>query len=375
MEKARCRRTKVINNMFWVGIILINLKYLCNISNYLIMPSMLESLIEVMYFACLLPSIINTNKNRVVSYSILLMAIMTYIFTGNSNLLVSFCTIIAIDTHDISKMLKILLKMNSIFILMHFIISLIYYDMGNIAIQSVVHSRGTRWSMGFKHPNTLALIIINLILMYVWLNWDVIRTKHIMCIAAVAAFLYSLTISRTAMITSVLLIVYISFRKHEIITRLKALLKYLFPTITFVILLAIILYPNNYYIINITDKILSKRLWIGWTWFEENGLSLLGQTVTSSHFSVLLFDCIYTQLLMNLGIIWVIIFSILLKCATKIVEDKDICLLIFFIIYGVTESTMLNIFYYIALVALVPVLEKISPPIYINKNSIKLVRS
>lgn len=348
------------NILLTFGIIIMMLKWLIHISNFIEIPEIFNDVINIIYFFCTIPKIISTPKNKIIMWSIILLTMITFILSKNVNLLITFLTIGAVDNDGINKYITMLLKISLWYLIIHIILSIVYYCIGNTDILTLTHTRGVRWSLGLKHPNSLAIMSFNMILMYVWLVWDNIKRKNIIIIIFVTIITYTLTLSKTSMFASIFLIILIYCQKNNIIfSYWRKIFLYLFPVISILAMISVILYPFQNSIIEIADKLLNKRIWIGWTWYENNGFTLIGQNVKTEHFSNILFDSIYTQFLINLGFIWIIIISALLFMVAKIGEDKDIFILTFFIIYGVTEVMMLNIYYFIALIALIPILEKI----------------
>lgn len=111
-------------------------------------------------------------------------------------------------------------------------------------------------------------------------------------------------------------------------------------------------YQSSGSIIKIIDTFMTGRLKLGAYAYEHYGFTLFGQVVEKetrfgydalwnmSKFST--FDNLYTKLMINNGIIWLVIIAVSFFCLSRRKNNIMNCMIIIWAIYGISEGHGLN---------------------------------
>lgn len=209
--------------------------------------------------------------------------------------------------------------------------------------------------MGFTHPNGFSIYAYNLMLMWIWINFKRINSKHIAILLLLDIFLFTLTKTRTSLITSLLVLALLAVYKSENI-RLQNLFnkvaRYIVPTMFVITMILVFLYTKGSLIVIAIDDILSARIRLGAYAYSNYGFSLFGQYVplgevqwdTTWFLSIFTFDNTYTFLAFNIGLIWIVIISIGMYKLSILNNPKVNIMIISWALYGITEVHGLNLY-------------------------------
>ena len=290
---------------------------------------------------------------------IMLLALISYIFSDDSIVLKLFLVIYSSKTLDFNDFIKKDLYVKLIF----FIIVIILHFNGLTTDYIMYRSDGTmRSSMGFSHPNIFGLYIFMFCMELVYLKRNKLKLYDYVMIICLLLVIYNYSDSRASIISLVLLITLLltkNFLIKYVFSRkvIKFFVQNSFLIFTIITYIATILYSNNYEIGKIMNTITSNRITSICYFLDNYGINLFGKKLylVSTEKSVLLsikayiLDNCYFNLLIKYGaIIFLIIFLITRKMFERLYNYKKVSLIIIFLIllvYGLMENSIFKITY------------------------------
>lgn len=268
--------------------------------------------------------------------------------------------IIASKEIELKKIIKFIFIFNSLLILMQ----TICYTLFNIGLMdfliiekenSLYRNGVLRHTMFFFHPNTFSNYLFWTYMMFVYLNFDNKKMKKIIILVAIflAIFTYIIPNSRNAalfyIISIVLILVYNSkIRDNKYFKTMTMLSFAICMLISFILL---ILYNGDNILGDLTNainKLLSGRIWLGKSYLQEYGTSLLGNYMFSpdknyaaSYVFRVVIDNWYYYMIIRIGIVFTIFFAVMFsKACYNFTQNKDYAktyVLTIFMLYNCIE--------------------------------------
>lgn len=226
----------------------------------------------------------------------------------------------------------------------------------------------TRYSLGFQHANITYLNFLVLVILYIYINYEKLRGRQYIFILILSWMLYAVTDSRTGfLVLLITILINILSKKKKLINNFfvrKGII--LMPIIcSFFILITSIFYSTSNKLLYELNSVLTGRLELSSRFLKMYNIKLFGQTIiegSNVNGSYLRIDSGYISLLLGYGFIIFIIFIIaqisILKRYINSGNNREIALIISFLIYGITEVYIYNIFINISLIFLSDLLYK-----------------
>lgn len=293
---------------------------------------------------------INKNEKRIKTKKMffyiisLIVGVASYTITKNSIFIMALLFIYCSNTIDFDDFIKFDMKFK-IFML---ILMIFFLQIGILDNLQIIRENGViRNTMGFYSPNTLGIYLLNICCDYIYIHKDNISLKNYIFIAICIIINYIITNSRTSSICLVLLMLYLIMRKHLKLKKLY-LVPYIFTAISF---LCIYLYSLKIPFLIQLNEILSNRLLCGMKFFEEYGITFLGnQFRTIDHWIgyVYVIDNTYLNIFINHGLLLTISAYIFIHLFNKKIVNSNVCLKIIVLIYfisGLLETNLFNVIY------------------------------
>lgn len=296
-----------------------------------------------------------TKKTKIIYICSLLLTTYNAWITKNNAMIITVLTCLALRSCDLTNYVIFIFKMQCIILITHTAIAVIGYFFGVFNI--IQNIGGTyRYDFGMHHPNTFAAFVFNLIIMAIWLYWDEIKEKHIFYMISFISVIYIFCKTRTNFI--LLLFVFgmflVSGIKHKYERVIEIITYAIIPSLTIFLAIMILAFPRGNYIVLLLNKVLNARILLGSYALMNCGFTFFGQDLTSLYTGTtwdpfwqlksFTFDSIYTYMLVNQGIIWLLIISVFFAKIAKRKNTKDNIAIIAWALYGVTEVQGLNCF-------------------------------
>lgn len=221
-----------------------------------------------------------------------------------------------------------------------------------------------RYTLGFSHPNQLALMLAIIALLWLAERHARLNWIDLLFLTLWTAMTFEITRSRTATALLVFMLVVcaiqVAFPRRSVGGLFTAIAVITPPACLLFTYVSAHLISDNGFLKSL-DRLLGNRIWLNWYAFTNHGIPLFGQVVdlsegtgtvyndlTGTWNNAITVDNTYALSLVRLGLIPTLVFIVWNMFALKrIAERGDRCLLamgIVFCIYGITEAQMLDVF-------------------------------
>lgn len=262
---------------------------------------------------------------------------------------ISWLIICRLDKNNFQRIIKLIYKIEVILVIFIIVISIIYLTFDYKIDLLFSYRRGVKaFNFGFIHPNLFSVILVNVLNMWIWLNYNRITKKVYIYLFIINICSYYFTKTRTSFIIFNFLLFMIFIIKNYNQKFLKVVLnllsKYLFFILGLTIALLTHLYLKNNEISLMINKILTTRIHLAAYALINYKYTILGQIINFKinwdpifKLNSFTFDCLYSQLFFNLGIIWFIFLSFSFYKISKKLDEKSKILLIIWYLYGIAE--------------------------------------
>jgi len=241
------------------------------------------------------------------------------------------------------------------------IVFVIICSLTGIIENYVTYRTGTqeyRYSLGFSHPNTLASLIMGLVLEEAYLERRKANIIYTVMLWIVGVIMYAVTLNRTSVIIILLfplVLLLINISKRPNIRRSSLIIcAALFP-VAIAVSFATMKLCENSALFGLLDRFMSNRFTNAAVLYERYGVPLLGQRVTlisikiarSMNSNIALLDVAYLRTLIQAGPLVLALMGAMYICAVKsAVIEKNRHMLIAlcsFVVFGVSESGYNNV--------------------------------
>jgi hypothetical protein len=284
-------------------------------------------------------------------------ALYTSIVTSNYGFLITVIMCLAIRKHNIDSIIRFIFRYELFFLIVHICIAVISSCLFGTSISSVETTygwRSLRYNFGLGNANTVSVYAFNLIAMWVWLNFEKIKAKHIVNIIIISIILYFFTKTRTSFIEMLILagLLIITYHKNKSGKFFTAIAKSITAVFSIIFYALIRLYINGNEVALLMDKFLNARIRLGAYAYNQYGLTILGRNFLNFHatwdeqwkLNWFTFDCTYSYLTINMGIIWIILIALIFWKLASYKSNKINIAIIVFSLYAVSEVHALNPF-------------------------------
>lgn len=225
----------------------------------------------------------------------------------------------------------------------------------------ITHRTGSqviRYSMGFNHPNTMASLVLSLMLEDAWIHRRHAAGFYTLVIWTVAGITYLISANRTAVALMVLLpgiLLLTGSRPLNPEGRGRKICVALFPGAAILSWLAMILCRSSGLLRGL-DALLSNRFYNAGVLYKAYGASMLGQKITLvsvktarlTNSSIALLDVAYLRLAIQAGVVILGLLAVLYGRAFRRAWDRgsrlQVVILAIFVLFGMFESGFNNVF-------------------------------
>lgn len=213
------------------------------------------------------------NRQELIVFSVLLIVfIINYIQRGDSRILVLLITVIAVRNMELRDVLNVFFHVRLILFILVVILNL----WGSSESVVKISNRGTRYALGFSHPNQFMFVVCMLIMLYVCLYYERINGVSLLLLTIVLMIGYLITKSNTGLITGMIMVILLVLYKYFKMSRLLEILgKYL----AFFLMFLSVFLP--YTLRASVDDILFFRSFPQFTAWYENALAYLDSALSN----------------------------------------------------------------------------------------------
>lgn len=356
--KLRIKRIKRSDLLLYFGTVVFVAKTVFSVSKIIPYNNFTDILLSIIGSVVLIISILLQNyqiKTLLLYAAFIGLTLYNSWVTGNNVLVITVISCLAVRNSNLTNYIKMIFRIESILLIIHSVIAIVGSTFG---VFNIVQDIGgvMRYDFGMKHPNSFAALAFNLLIMFIWLKWDRIKIRHIIAMAICAGIVFVFCKTRTNFMTMLIVIGLLFIRKfnHRLDRTIEKLAFIIVPLFSVFMGFAIIFYTTGNSVIVLLNKILNARISLGayalahyrFTLFGQNMEALYTGTIWDSVWmlNAFTFDCIYTYMLINQGIIWLVLLTILFVRLAKRKNVRDNVAIISWALYGLTEVQGLNCF-------------------------------
>ena len=361
-----------IDSAFKIGIILLVIKTMTASSLIIGYNETVDTMLSVVAALSFVISILQKRfppKILMIYLLIVLMALYTVLRLHSLFVFLVVITCLALRRENIHETIRIMLFYGSVWFILH-TAAAIWMSFWGEPLHSVIDGQ-TRYHFGYSHPNTFAMVLTNLTVMWVWVNYDRINVRSIVGILVVHLISYSLTTCRTALFAwlATALLLAIFYRREKRRKLLTAIAAVGVPLIALAIYGLMRMYLAGHPIAYVIDELLSGRIKLGAYALEYYGLSFWGQDLTDIivvwdsdwRLSGHTFDNVYSYLMCSYGIVWLLVLVFLFYRLALIGDEKTNIMIILWMLYGISEVQILDPYRFFPIM-LVATLYEHTPP-------------
>ena len=281
-----------------------------------------------------------------------IVGILCFLSSGNTGLFMTGLAVTLIPKNSLDKVLKFMLIEEFII----FIIVVTASQIGILSNDSLEIYKGSYTvsgkTLGFGHPNMLAAQASSLVLLYLCVKRNKLKTRDILVTLVVSTVIFYFSRGRTALLLDYFAIIMIAFRKNKIVE--KIIYKFLPFAYMFVLIVVMIcmglfaqLGAQNRIVQVLNDTLFNGRIGLAYRSLIVYPITLFGKQIDTSiwnqwqYFSL---DNGQVMILLEYGCIgFLAYFWIIQKCLKHIKREREIIFAItifVFLIWSMYEGTM-----------------------------------
>lgn len=296
---------------------------------------------------------------RLLTLAILsLFALYTCVTMGQYDLLVTLLAIILLIDEDLEEYISLMLKIQAWLLVAHLAGSTLLSLLGDSRRFWFIANDRLRFKGGYDHSNVLSCFIQSCLLMFAWLRFRRITPNQFGWMTVVTVLTFIMSRSRAGLLLNVftLLILILAQNDNKLV---KKLLDFAFPLL-FPAQVAFIFLAQKYYTsgngaAHLLDTLLTGRIKYAAYGYLRSGLTLLPRYLDYADSGVIswtpewnlntfTFDCLYSFLLMQMGILWIVVISALFIWMRKKLDFRNKIFLLIWMLFSVVEIHGLNCF-------------------------------
>lgn len=281
--------------------------------------------------------------------------VLTRLGSGLMFWVYSVITILALRQEDISDVFRFLRWCLTISLLILTLAFAVKYFQGQRQFVEIDNVGRRRVRLAFVHANTLAIYILNLILLWIWEKYDSIGPKAIASLLLISLAVYLLTDCRTAFLCEMLLCLMIILAKYG--GKAAGLLhfgaRWAAPAAAVFMLACSMMWlaPNRGSFVEKVNRLLSTRVYLSAYAVKHFGFTLFGQSMpldpvtVSPEWPIPFFalDCVYSVFCCCIGAIWLILICVSFYKLAKLRDLRISIFLILWAFYGASETLTLYV--------------------------------
>lgn len=341
------------NTLFRLGLLVMIVKTISGGSIIIPYSNLADDVLSVLASACFGASMLQKQlplKNLLLYILLFGTAAYSAMQIGTMMILMVVMTCIVFREEETEDSVEFLLFWESLLLGLHTAVSVILSLAGSSMETEI--SGVLRFNFSFSHPNVFTVLLVNVTCMWLWRRYDALQWPELLACLGLHLVFFCFTNTRTAI--GVLLLICLLYGVFHGRPQYQPLLRgaaaAAFPAASLVMLILLTLYSSNIGVINMIDDLLSWRIHMGAYALEHYGVTLFGQDLTGVsvawdefwQMSGLTFDNLYSYLLVNYGVIWILVISVLLYRTARRGEERDCVVLLAWCAYGMTEIHGLN---------------------------------
>ena len=354
-EERIMKKRKITISCMELGTVLMACKVMLSYSRVIPYSNTFDTLLIVISLICFITRILlqKYSDKTLIAYALItILALYSCSKANNNSLLITIITLFALRDYNIEKFLKTIYRVESFLCLLHVVYSLSYSILVSWDRYLLILDNRYRFSFGFLHANTFSALLFCNLMLYIWLNYSSNLKKVLLKTTIIEVAAYLFTNSRTALTAYVILVFFLVTSKSKLGQHIiREFCKIGIPIISISFMALIKGYIQGNPISYLVNTILTSRVKLGAYAYKDYGVTFAGQYIEYFRdiswdqvwqLSSFTFDNVYSFLAISLGIVWIIILTYTYYQCAKDFDIKSLMFMGVWIIYGLTETTILN---------------------------------
>ena len=288
------------------------------------------------------------------------------------NLLVTVVAVCLLIDEDLEEYIPLLLKIQAFFLIAHVAVSGLMSLMGSADRFWFTADDRLRFNGGFSHPNVLSCYILSCTMMFAWIRFRRLTSGEFGWMVCITIVSFLMSRSRTGLLLNLflLLIIFLTQKsQHRLEKAISAVLPLLFPVFAAAIFQAQKLFVSGNSAALILNELLNSRIKLAAYAYHRSGTSWLPRYLDYAqsgrvswtpewNLNTFTFDCLYSFLFVQMGMIWIGIITVLILVACRRFDFRNKVFLLFWVLFGIVEVHGLNCFMFFPLLLLSMLLSK-----------------
>lgn len=286
--------------------------------------------------------------------------VLTCLVLRSYNLMLTFMTVYLLQGRPFDKYVRLILRLEVALIAFHLLISGGMSILGSGEAFWIVTDTRLRFTGGFNHPNILSTYLLSCMLMYIWLHFDHLSKMDAAMFIGITLFSFVTSKSRTGLLINVMVLLVLYFFRHPLerfpVQRyLKQFLPYLFPILMVLNILAMVIFPYHWSLIDFVDGLFSGRIRLGAYALARSGIAILPRYLNYAstglvtwdwtwQMNTFTFDNLYSFCWVQLGLIWIMLLGYLIARLIAQTDTKVHVFILVWLLYSLTEVHGLNVY-------------------------------
>ena len=337
--------------LYYIAIAIVTIKVILNTSQLIIIPEYVDNILTIfisfLFFLKLFAQ--KYTKKQIVIISIIGVLVLYISIVCNEYVIaLTYLAIISIKGIEIKKVVKIMFITKLILISTHIIIYCL--SLNENTVMYYTSNGEARHTLFLGHPNTVAGIIMWMIMEYIYLKYEKVNIMTYLGLIILDVAIYYLTKSRTVLIAfSIFIILLIISKKIKNKQILIAISRRILLILSLIIISLSVFYskiPNIDYV----DQLLSRRISLGKIAIDNYGLTLLPHEINydvvvkweDEYEMNLVLDSLYIRSAVSYGLIVLILIVYGFHKKSRYITIREAVFIILFAITGITENYVLN---------------------------------
>ena len=361
---ANRKRFKITNKsitaatIYYFATIIVVTKLILAYSELIILSEIVNDILNYVFIALMAIKVVlsATGKFKKGYVAILLIAVISLyssVVSDNYIILMSTMGVLALKGMDVRRIIRVAYSTKVFWLSIHFISYFFACLLVPNVVQYSIIDGVMRGRIFLSQPNTCAMLFVWAALEYLYLRFEQIGLYEFVVSTIITGTVLLITDSKTSMTVYLLFWILLVLKKYNFVKKIIALFsKYGYILLTTLCVTFTVLY-NATPLARTINTILTGRLagsakaysLYGFTFFGQY-LNLDENTEWDSVYGVerIWLENSYTAIFINYGIIYGIVIAIALFLIGKHLNIRDQIFICVMLIYGISESYIINVF-------------------------------
>lgn len=298
--------------------------------------------------------------------AVFLLVLYTCVSMKQYDLMVTLVAVCLLIDEDLEEYIPLMLKVQAAILIGHIAVSGFLSLTGSASRFWFVSDGRLRFNGGFAHSNVLSCYILSCMMMFAWKHFRRISANQFAGMVCITALTYLMSRSRTGLLLNLLLLalVFLTQNTNKLMEKLiTPAVVLLFPGLTALLHWAQTHYMSGSRPVLILDDLLTGRIKYAAYGYLRSGLTWLPRYLDYAdsgivswsaewNLNTFTFDCLYSFLLIQMGMIWLVIFTLLIAVVCRKFDFRNRLFLLFWILFSIVEVHGLNCFRFFPLLLL-----------------------